>query len=728
MKNEPQNAIQFLGELESLSSKMELENSELLRIQEVLGKLTSLFSNVFDELPVLIWRTDVDGKYNYFNNTWLRFTGRELSQEVDNSWIEGIHREDLAYSQETYEQAFTQQMIFEREYRLRQYDGEYGWIKELGGPYTDFKGVFSGYVGIGFDITERKKVEENSHLNERKFRLLFENSSDGHILIDKEKVIDCNMVAVKMLGYSTKEEVLEHAPLTLFFERQLNGWDVRKRIIRFLEMTVWEEKHQFECEIYTLDGDTLPVEVIISSFPLETTKGIHITLRNITERRAAANIIKHLAHYDKLTGLPNRSLFLESLDGALSKAVRDNKVVAVLSLDLDGFRKINESLGLEAGDQLLNKVAKRLLNSLRKSDTLARMGEDEFMILLMEIKEERDAANVARRLLKVVQQPWKLGIYNLHLTTSIGISIYPHDGDNAEILLTNDNIAMNRIKKENNNDYRFYDKSMNDRVLERMTLENDLRYAVANKELAVFYQPIVDLSTGKIKELEALLRWRHPTRGFVSPAEFIPIAEQSKLIVPVGEWVLQHVCAQNKAWQEVAIPPVCVAVNISARQFEGENLYETISRVLQQTKLDPVYLEMEITESIAMQDAEKVIKILNEIKSAGVNVAVDDFGTGHSSFEYLKRFPIDRIKIDKCFVDGMTSEEYDLAIISTIIQLGKKLGLRVCAEGVETKEQLNLLRSLNCDDAQGYLLSKPLPCDKIEKILLDESYFDWILE
>lgn len=438
------------------------------------------------------------------------------------------------------------------------------------------------------------------------------------------------------------------------------------------------------------------------------------------EKERAQNLLgqmKHQAFHDPLTGLPNRLLFNDRLTMALAHARRNKEMLAVLFFDLDQFKTVNDTLGHAAGDKLLAEVAARLAGCLREKDTIARMGGDEFTMLLLQLSDGEGAVRVARKVLNVLQQPWVINGHEFHITASIGIAFYPNDGDNSETLMKHADIAMYRAKEQGRNNYQLFTPAMNDRILARQAMENSLRHALDRGEFIVFYQPQVHTGTGRITGMEALVRWLHPERGVVTPDQFIPIAEETGLIVPLGEWVLYTACAQNKAWQKAGWPPMRVTVNISAYQFRQQNLAETVARVLEETGLEPGWLELEITESTAMKDVEYTVSILRDLSAMGIQIAIDDFGTGYSSLNYLKRFPIHTLKIDRFFVRDIITSPEDAAIVTAIIVLGQNLNLKVIAEGVETEEQMVFLKQRRCEEMQGYLFSRPVPAGEFEKLL-----------
>jgi diguanylate cyclase (GGDEF)-like protein/PAS domain S-box-containing protein len=439
------------------------------------------------------------------------------------------------------------------------------------------------------------------------------------------------------------------------------------------------------------------------------------------ERKLAEERIHFMANHDALTGLPNRTLLNDRLSQALSYAQRYDRWVTALFVDLDNFKLINDSLGHNAGDELLKAVARRMVDCVRATDTVVRLGGDEFVVVLFDQPKNSDVISATvQKIRAAIVEPVRLEGHDLRVTSSIGVATYPSDGPDAETLLANADAAMYRAKEVGRDNFQFYTPELNVKVHEKFLLQEELRNAVARSEFVLHYQPQVDLRTGRVFAVEALVRWNHRKLGMLPPIKFIPTAEETGLIVPIGDWVLREACRQNKAWQNAGLPPMVVSVNVSARQFREANLVGRVASALKESGLEAKCLELELTESLIMQDVELAVATMEELQGLGVQLSIDDFGTGYSSLSALKSYPVARLKIDKSFIDGLPADEDDKAVASAVISLGQKLNLRVIAEGVETDAQAAFLRENNCDEMQGYLFSRPVPAQEIEELLSRE--------
>jgi diguanylate cyclase len=443
-----------------------------------------------------------------------------------------------------------------------------------------------------------------------------------------------------------------------------------------------------------------------------------IEAQKLTEQvQVAKDQLNHQAHHDLLTGLPNRILLQDRLNQAIELARRQYRQLAVMFMDLDQFKHINDSLGHAVGDQLLQSVAKRLVGCVRHSDTISRQGGDEFVLLLPYIEHAEDAALSAQKMLTALAPTHRIDRHDLHISVSIGISIYPDDGRDAETLIKSADTAMYHAKENGRNNCKFFKQDMNDRAVQRQSTEAGLRHALERREFVLYYQPKIDLHSSTIVGVEALLRWQHPERGLLPPAQFVPIAEDCGLILPIGRWVLREACRQGFAWRQAGLPPITVSVNSSALEFRAKDFFENIRATLEDTRLEPRNLELELTESVLMRDAEATDTVLHALADLGVKLAIDDFGTGYSSLSYLRKLPISTLKIDRSFINQITRNPDDAAIVSAVINLGKSLKHRVIAEGVETPEQYAFLLTQHCDEGQGYYFGCPMPAEEFAGLL-----------
>jgi diguanylate cyclase (GGDEF)-like protein/PAS domain S-box-containing protein len=557
---------------------------------------------------------------------------------------------------------------------------------------------------------ERKTLEDALFVEKERAQVTLNSIGDAVACTDMSgNLTFLNLVAEKLTGWSWSEAA--GRPMAEVFRildttnREIipNPMDLAVRGDRTVHLPA-------NSILVRRDGFEIPIEDSVA--PIHDREGqaagAVIIFRDVSAARALALQMVHSAEHDYLTGLPNRMLLNDRISQAIALAPRHMKHVALLFLDLDGFKHINDSLGHSIGDKLLQSIAKRLVDCVRASDTVSRQGGDEFVVLLSEVEQTEDPAITARRMLKAVAEAHTIDLHDLHITTSIGVSVYPDDGLDADTLIQNADTAMYQAKENGRQGIQFFKPAMNARAVERQSIEEGLRRALERREFSLYYQPKVDLLTGGITGGEALLRWTHPTRGRVSPADFIPVAEDCGLILPIGAWVLREACRQAQAWIRAGLPATTIAVNVSAMEFRHENFLDGLYTILGETGLDPKSLELELTESVLMKHAASTAMILATLRESGIRVAVDDFGTGYSSLSYLRRFPVDAVKIDQSFIRQISTAGDDTTIVKAVIGMARGLKLRVIAEGVETQEELAFLRAYRCDEAQGYYFSQPV--------------------
>jgi diguanylate cyclase (GGDEF)-like protein/PAS domain S-box-containing protein len=578
----------------------------------------------------------------------------------------------------------------------------------------DPAGVPIGFRGILRDVTARRKIEYELRESEMRFRALTNLSSDWYWEQDTEFRYTRMESRHKNLD-STQASFLGKRPWESDLEIQADGGWAEHRAVLAANMPFRD------VVMHRLLADEKPYYISVSGAPIFNDNGEAIgyrgVSREITDQRIAEQRIRHLATHDSLTDLPNRMMFSQMLAAALALGKRCNHKFAVLFLDLDRFKFINDSLGHEAGDKLLQEIAVRLKGAIGGGDTIARMGGDEFVVLVREVTHVDQVSEVARKLLAAAAESFVLAQQECNVTASIGIAMYPTHGEDEQTLMKHADIAMYLAKDEGKNDFKFYTQEIVTSSHERLSLESNLRHALAQDEFSVQYQPKLDLRSGKINGVEALLRWENPALGRIPPDEFIPIAEEIGLIVPIGKWVLQTACAQNVEWQRQGFEPLRMAVNLSVRQFSDENLLRDIAAVLEQTGMDPTLLELEITEGMVIHNPDRVLLLLVAIKEMGVRLAIDDFGTGYSSLGQLKNFPLDTLKVDRSFISDIPANAGAMAIAQATIAMGKAMKLTVVAEGVETSEQANFLRLHGCDEMQGYHFSTALTPEALTLLL-----------
>ncbi len=649
-------------------------------------------------------------QFGYFSEEWI-------SKKV--SYKNFIYTEDIDSVQKA---ILKNQAIgldnFGKQYRIVCVDGKIKWIYHHIIINKDTHGNIISYGGYLIDVDVQRKQEENW----RMAQIVFANTIEGIVITDLKGTIKwANSAFTKITGYTSKE-IIGKNPRILKSDHH-NASFYEKMWYDLIHKGKW----QGEIWNRRKNGETYPEWMTITA--VCDAKGNPVkyvsVFNDITDHMQKEEHIKYQAYHDALTGLPNRVLFKERLNLAVAHANKRSEMLAVIFLDLNRFKRINDILGYATGDILLRLVAERLKNCVDEGDTVARLSGDEFALIIEDIKFMQNAIKVANRVLRVFEKPFKIADHDeLYVSASLGISIYPLDGKGAEDLVKKAAVPMNRAKEKGGNTYELYKPDMDEQVSDKLILENSMFQAINKNEFFLCYQPQVDVFSGKIIGAEALIRWNHPQLGFVSPKDFIPLAEENGFIVQIGEWVLREASEQLKVWHQKGFTGIKIAVNFSTLQFREKKLINKIIQILQETELNPEYLEMEITESSTMLEPNFTIGILKKLSKLGIQIAIDDFGTGYSSLAYLKRFPIHKLKIDRSFIKDVNKDEESRAIVSAIIAMSQNLGLEVLAEGVETEQQLKYLKERGCQQIQGYYFSPPVISDEFEKFLYAQNLFD----
>jgi diguanylate cyclase (GGDEF)-like protein/PAS domain S-box-containing protein len=587
--------------------------------------------------------------------------------------------------------------------------------------------VFSASRKLQQEIGKRRRIEELlEHIEaaETKYRFLVEKTLVGVFIVQGDCFSYVNPRFGEIFGYSA-EDILREGDVLKFIEQEDRAF-VAGNFRRQLSGEVSNLQYEFRGR--RKDGTIVHVEALNGLGTYNGRNAVLGTLIDISERKQAEAKVLHMAFHDPLTGLPNRMLFNDRAEQAIAMSRRDNEVLALLFIDLDRFKAINDSLGHAAGDRLLCEVADRLRECVRESDTVSRFGGDEFNLMLTQVRNQSDTELIAHKILRALRRPFNIEGHELHGTASIGIALFPRDGSDVQTLIKNADTALYRAKDLGRNDFQIFNPAMNARALERMELENSLHKVIERRELRVYYQAQASLHTGRVVGMEALLRWQHASGEMISPATFIPLAEEIGLIFPIGEWMMRAACRQAKDWQKNGFEPLRLGINVSAQQFQDREFMDVLSRILEESEFEPKWLNVEITESVVIHDVRETIQKLRQLHAVGITVAIDDFGVGYSSLSYLKDFPIDQLKMDRSFVQNLPHSGNDAKIARHIVDMAHSLGLSVIAEGVETSEQLQFLKGIGCDEVQGYLLSRPVPAEDFERLLQQPIPFPFVVE
>jgi len=662
------------------------------------------YRGLADLIPAQVWTAAPDGQLDYVNARVCAYFGQSEERFLGNGWLTVLHPDDVESSISAWSHALTTGEPYEMEFRLRRADGVYQPHVGRAFPLRADDGAIVRWVGTNSNVADEREL--------RRLAAIIESSEDAIIGTTLDgTVTDWNLGAERLYGYG-RDDMLgrDVAMLAPPAHREEVAGGVR----RIAQGALVES---LDTQRVTSSGRVVEVSLNVSPIRDETGEvvGVSTIERDITERKRMERELAHRALHDTLTGLPNRALLMDRLEGALARRRRDEGVVGALFVDLDDFKLINDSLGHSTGDALLRAVAPRLSALVRRGDTVARFGGDEFVVLCESLAEPRDALLLAQRIVAAMEEPFALDGARHVVTATVGIAIADSASD-PETLLSNADAAMYRAKAAGRSRYEVFDESVRVQVVERLALEARLRHALAADELHLHFQPIVRLTDSAITGFEALLRWQPCDGPPVAPGEFIPVAEQAGLIVPIGDFVLRTACRQAVQWHQHN-PDLRMSINVSAVQVADPDFADCVRRVIDETGVDPRSLCLEITESALMEDPPRAVKMLGALRGVGAQIALDDFGTGYSSLSHLKRFPLDAVKIDRDFVGEVGADPRDAAIVDTIVRLARTLGLRAVGEGVETVEQAEALLGLGCDEAQGFLFARPLPPDEATRLL-----------
>ncbi|QDZ29740.1 EAL domain-containing protein [Noviherbaspirillum sp. UKPF54] len=672
-----------------------------------------MFSHLLSNFDGMVYRCLIDSNWTmqFISGGCLALTGYGSEDFIANvavSYEDLIHPDHRQQVRDGVHAALRRHERIDLEYRIVRRDGAVRWVWERATGVKDMHGVYIALEGFIQDITQRKQAEQALHEAERRYRSIVENAVEGIFQSTPDKgYLAVNPALARMYGYDSPQQMIDHLR---DIDHQLYV-DPQRRAEFLRRMAEQDGVLNFESQVYQRGGNVIWISESARNVrgPDNAVQFFEGSVIDITERKIYEAQIRHQATHDALTGLPNRNLLHDRLQQAMANARRNDQIAAVVFIDLDQFKFINDSLGHQVGDELLKVIGARLRASMRACDTVARQGGDEFVLVLDNHRSCEAITDTVRRVIALVAEPWSAKGLELQVTCSVGVSVFPDDGSDAETLLRHADSAMYKAKELGRNTFQYFSAEMNRHATQRLELLNSLRHALANGEFVLQYQPKVQLATARVIGAEALIRWHSAARGMVSPGDFIPLAEESGLIIAIGEWVLRTACAQNVAWQRAGHPPLPIAVNLSPRQLARDDIVDVVADALQSAGLEPRWLELEITENDVMRDVDKSLATLIRLKQLGVKISIDDFGTGYSSLNYLKRFPVDTLKIDRSFVSDIAADADDAAIVKAVISLAHILNLNVVAEGVETDGQRRFLVENGCDEVQGYYFGRPMP-------------------
>lgn len=695
--------------------KRELREAQQRRNHRQADQLLRKLSLAVNQATDSIFITDLEGYIEYVNPAFEQLTGYSAEEVKDKTPAilhSGTH--DSIFYQELW-QAIAGGNVYKGIFINRHKNGELIYEEQVITPLKDEQGNITHFVSTGRDITARVQAEEER----RRLTAILNATPDLVAIFEPEGYLRyLNESGCRLLDLSAEEDISRHCMQDLFFA------DTAQQSVSEIFTAVHQHgSWSGETVLRTAKNKELPVSLVVLAHGESEDRIEYLSsiARDISERKRFEIELQHQATHDRLTSLPNRSFLVDCFTSAAKFAQRHGSSVGVLFIDLDNFKRINDNLGHAAGDILLQQIAQRLQGCLRANDTVARHGGDEFTIVISDLHNPENILDVLNKLHAAFEHPVIIHTHEVYVTFSIGIALYPHDGDCIEDLLRHADIAMYRAKSIGPNQYCFYASDMNVRGHELLAMEGDLRRALEQQDFVLHYQPQIDLRNSRVIGAEGLIRWQHPVRGLVSPVDFIPLLEKSGMIIPVGEWVLRQACSMHRNWRKLGFKDRRVSVNVSAAQFNDVDFLDKIHRALREEHMPKQALELEITENILMRDPVSATEELKAIHALGVRIAIDDFGTGYSSLAYLKRFPLDALKIDRTFVHDITNDSSDAAIVGASISLAHKLNLEVIAEGVETEQQLKFLRANGCDLVQGYYFGRPVPMPELAKLLKSTS-------
>ncbi|MBF0308010.1 MAG: EAL domain-containing protein [Magnetococcales bacterium] len=724
LKDEAGRCLGFLHAGEDVTEQRRSQR-ELLAHRESMLRAQSLarFAN---------WEMDLQNGTMFWSDEMFRIFGldRSAGQVVTTRhFLQAVHTGDRFRVLRALVRARHRCEPFSLNHRVVRPDGQERVVRQWGEVVCTEEGA-KHLVGVVHDITEEWVAREQLRIATRTFEdamtlmdnqwrvieKILESTLEGVMVMNAEgEILSVNAAFTSMTGMESSEVIGCKAEALRISSDHVDAFRLGWR--GMLQSGEWRG----ELWNRRRNGEIYPEQYAMTAVnnPSGELFRVVAIFHDLSEAKRTEEELRYRLNYDPLTGLPNRHLFRERLQHAIHQAHRSRGQVAVVMFDLDLFKNVNDSLGLASGDRLIQEVARRTRDSLREGDTACRLGGDEFAIILEGLQQTRDAMNVIQKLFQVIEEPFHLGDHDLYVTVSMGITIFPGDGNDVDTLIRNVDLATNRAKDAGRNNFQFYTEAMDQKAARRMRLEADLRKGLEREEFVLYYQPKVDVELDRITGMEALIRWRQADGTMVSPGEFIPVAEETGLIVPMGLWTIETACRQVKVWNDAGLGPFVMAVNLSVRQFRQKDLVEQVQQVLEKTGLEARYLNLEITESLMMEDLDRAMAILEQLTALGLTLSMDDFGTGYSSLSTLKRFPINALKIDQSFVRDLSIDSNDASIVAAIISMAHNLGLKVVAEGVETLEHLNYLRTQLCDEIQGYYYSRPQPAEKLEALLRD---------